>query len=63
MLFSVLSGYVVFSWASILYLLKKCLEIGVITAFVMLPFFKFIFISNPSAIMLSSIKICGVSVS
>ncbi|WP_235665915.1 ABC transporter permease, partial [Clostridioides difficile] len=36
-LFSVLSGYVVFSWASILYLLKKCLEIGVITAFVMLP--------------------------
>ena len=36
-LFSVLSGYVVFNWGSILYLLKKCLEIGVITAFVMLP--------------------------
>lgn len=36
-MFSVLSGYVVFDWGSVFYLLKKCLEIGVITAFVMLP--------------------------
>ncbi|WPC40251.1 ABC transporter permease [Clostridium sp. JS66] len=34
---SVLSGYVVFEWWSVVYLLKKCLEIGVITAFTMLP--------------------------
>ncbi|MBU5226548.1 ABC transporter permease [Clostridium senegalense] len=34
---SVLSGYVVFEWWSVLYLLKKCLEIGVIIAFAMLP--------------------------
>lgn len=36
-MFSVLPGYVVFDWGSVLYLLKKCLEIGVIIAFVMLP--------------------------
>ncbi|WP_330614766.1 ABC transporter permease, partial [Clostridioides difficile] len=36
-LFSVLSRYVVFCWASILFLLKKCLDIGVIPAFLMLP--------------------------
>lgn len=36
-MFSVLSGYVVFDWGSVLYLLKKCLEIGVIIAFAMLP--------------------------
>lgn len=36
-MFSVLSGYVVFEWESVLYLLKKCLEIGVIIAFAMLP--------------------------
>lgn len=36
-MFSVLPGYVAFEWGSVLYLLKKCLEIGVITAFAMLP--------------------------
>lgn len=36
-MFSVLSGYVVFDWGSVFYLLKKCLESGVITAFAMLP--------------------------
>lgn len=36
-MFSVLSGYVVFDWGSVFYLLKKCLEIGVIAAFAMLP--------------------------
>ncbi|ADK13182.1 MULTISPECIES: ABC transporter permease [Clostridium] len=36
-LFSVLPGYVAFEWESVLYLFKKCLEIGVLTAFVMLP--------------------------
>lgn len=36
-MFSVLSGYVAFEWGSVLYLLKKCLEIGIITAFAMLP--------------------------
>lgn len=36
-MFSVLPGYVVFQWGSVLFLLKKCLEIGVITAFAMLP--------------------------
>lgn len=36
-MFSVFPGYVAFEWGSVLYLLKKCLEIGVITAFVMLP--------------------------
>lgn len=36
-LFSVLPGYVAFEWGSVLYLLKKCLEIGFITAFAMLP--------------------------
>ncbi|MCR8747147.1 ABC transporter permease [Romboutsia lituseburensis] len=34
---SVLSGYVVFEWVSVLYLLQKCLEYGFLTAFVMLP--------------------------
>lgn len=36
-MFSVLPGYVAFEWGSVLYLLEKCLEIGVITAFAMLP--------------------------
>ncbi|AWI04418.1 ABC transporter permease [Clostridium drakei] len=36
-MFSVLPGYVIFDWESVLFLLKKCLEIGVITAFAMLP--------------------------
>ncbi|AWB44739.1 ABC transporter permease [Paenibacillus sp. CAA11] len=36
-LFSVLPGCVAFEWGSVLYLLKKCLEIGFITAFAMLP--------------------------
>ncbi|WP_379141194.1 ABC transporter permease [Paenibacillus sp. sgz500992] len=36
-MFSVLPGYVAFDWVSILYLLKKCLEIGVITSFAVLP--------------------------
>lgn len=36
-LFSVLPGYVAFDWGSVLYLLERCLEIGVITAFAMLP--------------------------
>ncbi len=36
-MFSVLPGYVAFEWGSVLYLLKKCLEIGVITSFAMLP--------------------------
>lgn len=34
---SVFPGYVAFEWGSVLYLLKKCLEIGAITAFAMLP--------------------------
>ncbi len=34
---SVLSGYIVFEWGSVFYLLKKCLEYGVFTAFAMLP--------------------------
>lgn len=36
-LFSVLPGYVTFEWGSVLFLLQKCLEIGVIAAFAMLP--------------------------
>lgn len=36
-MFSVLPGYVAFEWESVLYLLKKCLEIGILTAFAMLP--------------------------
>jgi bacitracin transport system permease protein len=36
-LFSVLPGYVVFNWKSTFYLLQKCLEIGVLTSFAMLP--------------------------
>lgn len=36
-LFSVLPGYVVFDWKSVLYLLKKCMEIGILTSFAMLP--------------------------
>ncbi|WP_019639191.1 ABC transporter permease [Paenibacillus fonticola] len=36
-MFSVLPGYVEFDWGSVLYLLKKCLEIGVLTSFTMLP--------------------------
>jgi len=36
-LFSVLPGYVAFEWGSVLFLLKRCLEIGIISAFAMLP--------------------------
>lgn len=36
-MFSVLPGYVAFDWGSFLNLLKKCLEIGIITPFAMLP--------------------------
>lgn len=36
-LFSVLPGYVEFEWGSVLYLLERCIEIGVLTAFAMLP--------------------------
>lgn len=36
-LFSVLPGYVEFEWGSILYLLERCIEIGVLTSFAMLP--------------------------
>lgn len=36
-LFSVLPGYVVFDWSNVIYLLKKCLEIGILTPFAMLP--------------------------
>ena len=36
-LFSVLPGYVSFEWESVLYLLERCLEIGVLTALAMLP--------------------------
>lgn len=36
-MFSVLPGYVVFDWGSVLYLLKKCLAAGFFTAFAMLP--------------------------
>ncbi|MNJ59526.1 ABC-2 family transporter protein [compost metagenome] len=36
-MFSVLPGYVAFDWGSVLYLLRKCLEIGVLTSFTMLP--------------------------
>ncbi|AZV55174.1 ABC transporter permease [Clostridium sp. AWRP] len=36
-MFSVLPGYVTFQWESVLFLLKKCLDIGVITAFAILP--------------------------
>jgi len=36
-LFSVLSGHFVFEWGSVLYLFEKCLEIGFITAFAMIP--------------------------
>lgn len=35
--FSIVPGYVTFEWKSILYLLERCLEIGVITSFAMLP--------------------------
>ncbi|WP_053832863.1 ABC transporter permease [Paraclostridium bifermentans] len=34
---SVLSGYLVFEWGSVFYLLKKCLVAGFFTAFAMLP--------------------------
>ena len=36
-LFSVLPGYVAFEWGSIFFLLEKCLEIALFTAFAMLP--------------------------
>ena len=35
--FSVLSGCVVFSWGSILRLFEKCLEIGLLTSFALIP--------------------------
>ncbi|MBT2289114.1 ABC transporter permease [Paenibacillus albidus] len=37
MIFSVFSESITFDWVNFLYLMKKCLESGVITAFVMLP--------------------------
>ena len=36
-IFSVVPGYVAFEWGNVLFLLKKCLEIGVLTAFAMIP--------------------------
>lgn len=36
-LFSVLPGYVIFGWSSTFFLLKKCFEIALFTAFAMLP--------------------------
>lgn len=36
-MFSVLPGFVAFDWSSVSFLLKKCLEIGVLTPFAMLP--------------------------
>lgn len=36
-MFSVLSGYVAFEFGSVLYLVERCLEIGVLTALSMLP--------------------------
>lgn len=36
-LLSVLSGCVAFSWGSVLYLFERCLEIGLLTSFAMLP--------------------------
>lgn len=36
-LFGVLPGYVAFEWESVLYLFERCLEIGVLAAFAMLP--------------------------
>lgn len=36
-LLSVLPGYVVFEWGSVIFLLKKCLEIAFFTAFAMMP--------------------------
>lgn len=36
-LFSVLPGYVAFEWKSVLFLLKKCMEIAFFAAFAMLP--------------------------
>ncbi len=36
-LFSVLPGYVAFEWESVSYLLERCFEIGVLTAFAMIP--------------------------
>ena len=33
----VLPGYIVWEWSSILYLLRKCMEISVLTAFSVLP--------------------------
>lgn len=36
-LFSILPGYVVFEWGSVLFLLRKCMEIAILTAFAVLP--------------------------
>lgn len=36
-LFSVIPGFVTFEWGSIFYLIEKCLEIGCLSAFGMLP--------------------------
>lgn len=35
--FGVLPGYIAFEWGSVLYLMKKCLEISVLTALAILP--------------------------
>lgn len=35
--FSVLPGYVAFQWESVIFLLKKCMEIGILSAFAILP--------------------------
>jgi bacitracin transport system permease protein len=36
-IFSILLGDIAFDWQHVLFLIRKCLEIGVITAFAMLP--------------------------
>lgn len=35
--FGVISGYVILEWSSISYLLRKCIEIAILTAFAVLP--------------------------
>lgn len=36
-MFSVISGCVLFGWGSVLFLFEKCLEMGILTAFALLP--------------------------
>ena len=36
-MFSVISGCVLFGWESVLFLFEKCLEMGILTAFALLP--------------------------